>query len=55
MACNSIKKQGVTPIDCWDIEDKNFYCNPFKNWRSNNKVRTLIKVSSDMHCMIKIK
>lgn len=55
MACRSIKKQGVTPMDCWDNEYKEFYWNPFKNWRSNSKDRTLLKVSSDMHWMIKIK
>lgn len=55
MACRSIKKQGVTSIDTWDRYEKNFFLDSHRNWRNINRCRTLLKLSSDMHYMIKIK
>lgn len=54
MDCRTIKKQGVTPIDNWDRYEKNFFLDSHRNWRNINRCRALLKVSSDMHYMIKI-
>ena len=55
MACRSVKKQGMTPIDNWDRHEKNFFLDSHINWRNINRCGTLFKVSSDIYYMIKIK